>query len=92
MATIDTGGLMSQIKPVLRWYWNTSALVGVPVLFVLLVMMMDKTLSTVTCQIAGENCDRAIGALPSNVKIDLPGYTYSGEITGEPAAPTKKGK
>lgn len=80
-----------QVKSVLSWYWNTSALVGIPVLFILLVMMMDKTLSTVTCQIAGQNCDRAIGALPSNVKIDLPGYTYSGQTEEDPSPP-KKGK
>lgn len=91
MATIDTGGLFAKLKPVLYWYWNTSALVGIPVLFILLVMGADKTLSTVTCQLSGTNCERAINAMPSNVKIDLPGYTYSGDIGGEPAAP-KKGK
>lgn len=90
MATIDTGGLMSQIKPILRWYWNTSALVGIPVLFVLLVIGADKTLSTVTCQLSGSNCERAINALPSNVKIDLPGYTYSGEVGDEVPSPKKK--
>ena len=81
----------NKLKPVLVWYWNTSALVGIPVLFILLVMGFDRTVSTVTCQLAGSQCNRAIGALPSNIKIDLPGYTYAGD-TEEAAAPTPKKK
>jgi hypothetical protein len=91
MGTIETGNLSGKIGPILRWYWNTSALVGIPVLFILLVIGFDKALSTITCNVAGSNCERSIGALPSNVKIDLPGYTYSGNTEDEPAAP-KKGR
>lgn len=89
MATIETRSLSGKIAPILRWYWNTSALVGIPVLFILLVIGFDKSLATITCNVAGSNCERSFGALPTNVKIDLPGYTYSGDTEDKPP---KKGK
>ncbi len=83
--------MTEKIKDLANWYWNTSALVGVPVLFILLVILADKSVSTVVCQVAGKQCDRAIGALPTNVKIDLPGFTYSGDEEGKPEPKKKSG-
>lgn len=53
---------MTSMKTFFRWYYQTAALVGVPLLFLLLMMGAQKFLFTLTCTTAGYRCEYAIGA------------------------------
>lgn len=53
---------MTSMKTFLKWYYQTAALVGVPILFLLLAMGAQKFLFTLTCTTAGFRCEYAIGA------------------------------
>ena len=53
---------MITLKAFLKWYYQTAALVGIPVVFVLLMMGAQKLLFTLTCTTAGYRCEYAIGA------------------------------
>lgn len=44
------------------WFRQTSTLVGIPVMFLLVVMGAQKFLFTATCQMVGYRCEYAIGA------------------------------
>jgi hypothetical protein len=53
---------MDKIKIAWKWYVQTSALVGIPVVFLLLTIGIQKFVFTATCQLAGYQCEYAIGA------------------------------
>lgn len=53
---------MTSMKTFLRWYYQTAALVGIPVVFLLLMMGAQKFLFTLTCTTAGYRCEYALGA------------------------------
>lgn len=53
---------MMNVKTFLRWYYQTAALVGIPVVFLLLMMGAQKFLFTLTCTTAGYRCEYALGA------------------------------
>lgn len=53
---------MERIKSFCLWYKQTSTLLGIPVLMILLFMGFQKVLFTTTCQTAGYKCEYAIGA------------------------------
>jgi hypothetical protein len=53
---------MVNVKTFLRWYYQTAALVGIPVVFLLLMMGAQKFLFTLTCTTAGYRCEYALGA------------------------------
>lgn len=44
------------------WFRQTSTLVGIPVMFLLVVMGFQKFLFTATCEVAGYRCEYAMGA------------------------------
>ena len=53
---------MTSMKIFFRWYYQTAALVGIPVVFLLLMMGAQKFLFTLTCTTAGYRCEYALGA------------------------------
>lgn len=53
---------MTNVKTFLRWYYQTAALVGIPVVFLLLMMGAQKFMFTLTCTTAGYRCEYALGA------------------------------
>jgi ribose/xylose/arabinose/galactoside ABC-type transport system permease subunit len=50
------------MKTFFRWYYQTAALVGIPITFLLLMLGAQKFLFTLTCTTAGYRCEYAIGA------------------------------
>jgi ABC-type xylose transport system permease subunit len=83
---------MERVKTIMTWYWQTSALVGVPVVFLLLVVGLQKFTFTATCHTIGWRCEYAIGATDAMAAYmgDLiaanPGY----DIVAEPTNKRKK--
>lgn len=70
------------IKSICKWYYQTSAIVGIPLLFLLLLWGTQKFVFTLTCSTSGYQCEHAIGAtdvmagymsemLDSNPNMDL---------------------
>lgn len=53
---------MQKLATFWLWYKQTSTLLGIPVLMILLFMGFQKVLFTTTCQAAGLKCEYAIGA------------------------------
>jgi hypothetical protein len=53
---------MTSMKTFIRWYYQTAALVGIPVVFLLLMMGAQKFFFTLTCTTAGYRCEHALGA------------------------------
>lgn len=53
---------MTSIKTFLRWYYQTAALIGIPITFLLLMMGAQKFVFTLTCTTAGYQCEYALGA------------------------------
>jgi len=45
-----------------KWYYQTSALVGMPIVLMLLAIGIQKLVFTGTCQIGGYNCEYAFGS------------------------------
>ena len=53
---------MQKLATFWLWYKQTSTLLGLPVLMILLFMGFQKVLFTTTCQTAGDKCEYSIGA------------------------------
>lgn len=53
---------MTSMKTFLRWYYQTAALIGIPITFLLLMIGAQKFLFTLTCTTAGYRCEYALGA------------------------------
>lgn len=53
---------MERLRTFMKWYLQTSCLVGIPVVFLLLVMGFEKFFFTATCTLASYRCEYAIGA------------------------------
>lgn len=51
---------MEKTKAFLSWFWSTSAVVGAPVLIVLLIVGMQRCFFTLTCETAGVGCAYSI--------------------------------
>jgi len=51
-----------RIASALKWYWQTSALVGLPITLLLLAVGLQKLVFTATCQLAGVRCEYSIGS------------------------------
>lgn len=45
------------------WYWETSKLVGAPLLLCLMLVGIQKTLFTGTCALAGYQCEYGFGSV-----------------------------
>ena len=54
--------MWDKAKVATKWYWQTSALIGVPVLMILLLIGSQKVLFTGTCHLVGWRCEYALGA------------------------------
>ena len=48
---------MERIQNFTRWFWTTSAIVGAPVLLLLLIVGIQRTFFTLTCETAGVACE-----------------------------------
>jgi hypothetical protein len=47
-------------KEFATWYSQTARLVGYPILFVILITAVEKTMFTVTCSLGGYQCEHSI--------------------------------
>lgn len=50
------------MKDAIRIYFYASALVGAPILAIILIVGMQRALFTLTCETASYRCDRSFGA------------------------------
>jgi hypothetical protein len=48
---------MERIQNFTRWFWTTSAIVGAPVLLLLLIVGIQRAFFTLTCETAGVACE-----------------------------------
>lgn len=48
---------MEKIRRFSEWFWMTSALVGAPVLLLLLIVGIQRAFFTLTCETAGFGCE-----------------------------------
>lgn len=53
---------MERLKTFWNWYRYSSFLVGVPILFILIFMGIQKFTFTATCLTVGIKCEYAVGA------------------------------
>lgn len=53
---------MEKLQNFLGWYGFTAKLIGIPVLFVVLFLGVQKFIFTSTCMIAGFRCEYSFGA------------------------------
>jgi ABC-type xylose transport system permease subunit len=77
---------MERMRTIATWYWQTSALVGVPVVFLLLVVGFQKFTFTATCHTIGWRCEYAIGATDAMTEYmgDLLAANPGVDIVAEP--------
>jgi hypothetical protein len=48
---------MERIQRFVGWFWYTSAIVGAPVLLLLLIVGIQRAFFTLTCETAGVACE-----------------------------------
>jgi hypothetical protein len=48
---------MEKIQNFTRWFWTTAAIVGTPVLLLLLIVGIQRAFFTLTCETAGVACE-----------------------------------
>lgn len=53
---------MERLQSAIKWYLQTAMLIGVPVLFIVLMLGTQKMIFTATCYTAGFRCEYAFGA------------------------------
>jgi hypothetical protein len=53
---------MGQLKSISRLYVTASAIVGAPVLAIVIVAGLQRAFFTLTCEVADYKCSRAFGA------------------------------
>jgi hypothetical protein len=51
---------MNSVKKFTSWFWTTSAVVGAPVLIVLLAIGVQRSFFTLTCESAGIGCQYSL--------------------------------
>jgi hypothetical protein len=51
---------MDSIRKFSSWFWTTSAVVGAPVLIVLLAIGIQRSFFTLTCESAGVGCQYSL--------------------------------
>jgi hypothetical protein len=65
-------------KNIMTWYSQTARLVGYPILFIILITAIEKTMFTVTCAVGEYQCEHSL-LKNSNVQ------KYVGDlVAGEP--------
>lgn len=65
------------MKAFCKWFLQTSTLVGVPVLFIVLVTALEKTMFTISCVTAGYQCESSL--LMSGKTNEFIGELLAGE-------------
>lgn len=48
---------MERLQSFTKWFWTTSAIVGAPVLLLLLLVGIQRAFFTLTCETAGVACE-----------------------------------
>lgn len=73
-------------KSFMRWYYQTAALVGIPLLFLLLAIGVQKFFFTLTCTTASFRCEYSIGATDAMAQYmgDLLTANPNVDIVAEP--------
>ena len=52
---------MERLQSAIKWYLQTAMLIGVPVLFIVLMLGTQKMIFTATCYTAGFRCEYEFG-------------------------------
>ena len=50
------------MRDAIKLYMYASAIVGAPILLIILIVGMQRALCTLTCETAGYQCERAFGS------------------------------
>lgn len=69
------------MKAFTLWYSQTARIIGYPVLFIVLITAIEKTMFTVTCALGGYQCQYSLMATSS--VSDFMGDLVTGEIVKE---------
>lgn len=48
---------MSKLENFSRWWWTTAAVIGTPVLLLILLVGIQRSFFTLTCETAGYACE-----------------------------------
>lgn len=64
---------MERIQNFSRWFWTTSAIVGAPVLMLLLLVGIQRAFFTLTCETASFGCEYSFSRTDSMAR-------YVGEL------------
>lgn len=66
------------MKAFALWYSQTARIIGYPVLFIVLITAIEKTMFTVTCALGGYQCQYSLMATSS--VSDFMGDLVTGEV------------
>ena len=66
------------LKSFALWYSQTARIIGYPVLFIVLITAIEKTMFTVTCAVGGYQCQYSLMA--TNSVSDFVGELVTGEV------------
>jgi hypothetical protein len=66
------------MKAFALWYSQTARIIGYPVLFIVLITAIEKTMFTVTCALGGYQCQYSLMA--TNSVNDFVGELVTGEV------------
>lgn len=69
------------MKAFALWYSQTARIIGYPVLFIVLITAIEKTMFTVTCALGGYQCQYSLMATSS--VSDFMGDLVTGEVVKE---------
>lgn len=75
------------MKDFYRWFLQTATFVGVPVLFIIMVTAVEKSVFTLTCVTAGYQCENSL--LLSGHTNQFIGELFAGDMGSEEAPPQK---
>lgn len=78
-----------QVKGAFKWYWQTSALVGMPITLILLAIGIQRLAFTATCQLGGWRCEYSLGAKSAGDYIQ---GLMETDVESEVVVRPKKGK
>lgn len=53
------------MKQSIKLYWHASAVIGAPILLIILIVGFQRAVCTLTCETVGYQCERAFGAKAS---------------------------
>lgn len=66
------------MKAFALWYSQTARIIGYPVLFIVLITAIEKTMFTVTCAVGGYQCQYSLMA--TNSVSNFVGELVTGEV------------